>query len=418
MEKLIISQNAHWKKEYRGLYNRDVVAKIISRLDMPHIEALQGIRRSGKSTIFKLIINYLSKSIDPKKILFINLDDPYFIPFSSDATKFYSIIETAEKLTQRKIEYLFLDEVQSINGWERFVKSAYDTQSFKKIFITGSNASFLDGKLATLLTGRYLSSRVYPFSYKELLEIAGISSYMELIEKRSLVLNLVDNILQNGSFIEVFNAKDENKRDLIKSYYDAIILKDCISNNQVRDTKNFRELSFYLLNNITSIFSYNKISKAIGISDLSAKEYIGYLQESFIMQELKQYSFSIKEQISSKKKIYTIDNGFMLLNFKFSSNFGKLLENLVYSELVKNGYEVYFYNKDVECDFIAIKDNCKIALQVAYELNEDNLKRELNGLKKLPFNVDKKYIITYNQEKNLKDNIKAVSFWKFFYEIW
>ena len=417
MEKLIISQNTHWKKEYRGLYNRDVVAKIISRLDMPHIEALQGIRRSGKSTIFKLIINYLSKSIDPKKILFVNLDDPYFIPFSSDATKFYSIIETAEKLTQRKIEYLFLDEVQSINGWERFVKSAYDTQSFKKIFITGSNASFLDGKLATLLTGRYLSSRVYPFSYKELLEIAGISSYMELIEKRSLVLNLVDNILQNGSFIEVFNAKDENKRDLIKSYYDAIILKDCISNNQVRDTKNFRELSFYLLNNITSIFSYNKISKAIGISDLSAKEYIGYLQESFIMQELKQYSFSIKEQISSKKKIYTIDNGFMLLNFKFSSNFGKLLENLVYSELVKNGYEVYFYNKDVECDFIAIKDNCKIALQVAYELNEDNLKRELNGLKKLPFNVDKKYIITYNQEKNLIDNIKAVSFWKFFYEI-
>jgi len=417
MEKLIISQNTHWKKEYKGLYNRDIVTKIINRLDMPHIEALQGIRRSGKSTIFKLIINYLSKSIDPKKILFVNLDDPYFIPFGSDATKFYNIIEIAEKLTQRKIEYLFLDEVQSINGWERFVKSAYDTQSFKKIFITGSNASFLDGKLATLLTGRYLSSLVYPFSYKELLEIAGINSYIKLIEKRSLVLNLVDNILQNGSFIEVFNAKNENKRDLIKSYYDAIILKDCISNNQVRDTKNFRELSFYLLNNITSIFSYNKISKAIGISDLSAKEYINYLQESFIMQELKQYSFSVKEQISSKKKIYTIDNGFMLLNFKFSSNFGKLLENLVYSELVKNGYEVYFYNKDFECDFIAIKDNYKIALQVAYELNEDNLKRELNGLKKLPFNVDKKYIITYNQEESLKDNIKAVSFWKFFYEI-
>ena len=417
MEKLLISQNLHWKQEYKEVYNREIVKKIIDRLDMPHIEALQGIRRSGKSTIFKLLINYLSKSIDSKKILFVNLDDPYFIPFSSDATKFHTIIETAEKLTQTKIEYLFLDEVQSIEGWERYVKSAYDSQSFKKIFITGSNASFLDGELSKLLTGRYLSSKVYPFSFRELLEISGINSYFELIEQKPMVLNLLDNMLQNSSFIEVFKAKDEYKRELIKSYYDAVILKDCISNNQVRDTKNFKKLSFYLLNNTTSLFSYNKIAKAIGISDLSVKEYIGYLEESFIIQELKQYYFSVKKQLSSKKKIYIIDNGFLLLNFKFSSNLGKLLENLVFSELIKNGFEVYFYNKDFECDFIAIKENKKIALQVAYELNEQNRTREINGLKKLPFDVDKKYIITYNQEESLSDNIKVISFWKFFYEI-
>jgi len=154
MEKLLISQNKHWKSEYKKLYHRDIVDKITNRIELNQIEVIQGIRRSGKSTIFKLLINCLSKTINPKKILYINLDDPFFIPYSNDATKFYDIVEIAEKLSGEKIEYLFLDEVQAINGWERYIKSVYDSQTFKKIFITGSNAKFLSKDLAVLLSGR------------------------------------------------------------------------------------------------------------------------------------------------------------------------------------------------------------------------------------------------------------------------
>jgi len=151
----------------------------------------------------------------------------------------------------------------------------------------------------------------------------------------------------------------------------------------------------------------------VGINDKSAKEYLSYLEESYLCTELKQFSFSLKEQQSSKKKIYFNDNGFVALSFKFSSNHGKLLENLVLTELIKEGYEVYFYNKNFECDFIVKKENKLLAIQVCYELNSENQKRELNGLKKLPFEVEEKIVLTYNQSEDL-EGIRVVAFGEFF----
>ncbi len=416
MEKLIISQNIHWKQRYKNLYSRSILTKIIDRLSLRQIEVLQGIRRSGKSTIFKLLINYLSKNINPKEILYINLDDPFFVPFSKDATKFYDVIEYAKKLTGREVKYLFLDEIQAIDGWERFVKSAYDSELFKKIFVTGSNSSFLNSKLSILLTGRYLSTMVYPLTFKEILQINKIDSYIDLVEQKAKSLSIVDDMMQNGSFVEVFDAPNFAKRDIVKHYYETILFKDCVLNNSIREVKSFRDLSFYILNNASSLYSYLSLAKSVGINDTSTKEYIRYLEDSFMLYEVKQFSYSLKEQNSSKKKIYLSDNGFMLLGLKFSSNLGLLLENLVFSELLKSGFELYFYNKDFECDFIAKKEDKLIALQVCYELNEKNLKREIRGLNKLPFNCDEKYIITYNQEDNSKD-IKIVPFWKFAFEL-
>ena len=415
MEKLILSQNIHWKNPYKNLYIRSDLSKIIDRLELKQIEAIQGIRRSGKSTIFKLLINYLSKKNDPKQILYINLDDPFFIPFANDATKFHDIMQSAEKLTGQKVKYLFLDEVQSINGWERYVKSAYDMELFEKIFITGSNATFLDGELAKLLTGRYLSTKIYPLSFKEILMINSIESYMDIVDQRAKVLGIVGNMMEYGSFVEIYNSPKQFRRDLIKSYYETILLKDCVSNNAIRDVKSFKELSYYLISNMTSLYSYSSLSKAVGVTDVSTKEYLSYLEDSFLMQELKQFSFSLKEQNSSKKKIYLKDNGFMLLNFRFSQNLGILFENLVYTELIKAGYDVYFYNKNFECDFIAKKENKTIAIQVCYELNDRNRKREFNGLIKLPFGVDEKVLLTYNQDDDSRDDeIKVVRFWEYF----
>jgi predicted AAA+ superfamily ATPase len=207
MNNIILSQNKHWKSSYKELYQRDVFNYLVKKLDLKHIQVLQGIRRSGKSTMFKLLINHLSQEIDPQEILYINFDDPFFIPYSNDATKLYEVIQTAQKLTQKKITYLFLDEIQAINGWERYVKSVYDSEEFKKIFITGSNSSLLNGDLATLLTGRYITQKIYPLSLQEILKINNISSYMELSSNIPKVLNIVDNMLQYGSFVEVYNNK-------------------------------------------------------------------------------------------------------------------------------------------------------------------------------------------------------------------
>ncbi|HEC45899.1 MAG TPA: ATP-binding protein, partial [Epsilonproteobacteria bacterium] len=143
------------------------------------------------------------------------------------------------------------------------------------------------------------------------------------------------------------------------------------------------------------------------------KEYVSYLEDSYLVDDLKHYSYSLKEQNNSKKKIYSNDNGFLSLSYSFSENSGKMLENLVYTELIKAGYEVYFYNKNFECDFIAIKDDKSIAIQVCYKLHDQNRKREVGGLTKLPFEVDSKYIITYNQSDTL-ENIKVVKFWEYF----
>ena len=414
MEKVILSQNKHWNKPYAELYDRDIFSSLVKKLDVKHIQVLQGIRRSGKSTLFKLLINHLSLEIDPQEILYVNLDDPFFIPYSDDATKLHDVIQIAQKLTQKKITYLFLDEVQAINGWERYVKSVYDNEAFKKIFITGSNSSLLNGDLATLLTGRYLTTKVYPLSLKEILKINDITTYMQLVEHLPKVLNIVDNMIKYGSFVEIYDNKEEFRREILSSYYDTILLKDCVANNAIRDVKSFKELSYYLLSNVTSLYSYNSLAKAIDINDKSAKEYVSYLEDSYLIDELKHYSYSLKEQNNSKKKIYSNDNGFLSLSYSFSENSGKMLENLVYTELIKDGYEVYFYNKNFECDFIAIKEGKSIAIQVCYELHDQNRKRELGGLAKLPFEADEKYIITYNQSEMLDNTIKVVKFWEYF----
>jgi predicted AAA+ superfamily ATPase len=414
MQKVLLTQNIHWERAYKGLYRRDVFDKLESFLETKQIQVIQGIRRSGKSTLFKLLINHLMQTNEPKSILYINLDDPFFTPYRKDARKFYEIVLMAEKLTQTKVDYLFLDEVQNMQGWESYVKSVYDSELFKKIFVTGSNSTLLEGELATLLTGRYLSVEVHPLSFSEILQINAIDSPLKLIKEQPKVLKLIDEMMEYGSFVEVYEQpKEELKREILKTYYQTILLKDCVANHSIREVKSFKELSFYLLSNITSLFSYSSLAKAIGINDKSVKEYLAYLEESYICYELKQYSFSLREQQNGKKKIYFLDNGFIALSFRFSSNRGKQLENLVLSELIKAGYEVWYYNKNFECDFIAQKDGKRVAIQVCYELNDSNKKREFNGLLKLPFEVDEKLIITYNQEY-VNEGIVVTSFWRYF----
>jgi len=414
LETTLYKHNLHWEKPYENLYQRDIFDSIVAKLHLRQIHVLKGIRRSGKTTLFKLIINHLIESVDSKSILYVNLDDPYFTELYSDSKYLYKLLELSQKLTGVKVEYLFLDEIQNVKHWEKFVKSIYDNEVVRKILVTGSNSSLLDGEYATLLSGRYLQDRVTAPSFLEVLKINNINSRLDLIRRKSEVLKIIADMMEFGSFFEVLR-EPTFKRDIILSYYETIIFKDCIANNNLRDTKTFKEISNFIISNSSNLYSYNSIAKATGINDNSIKEYIRVLEDSYLCSEIKQYSYSLKEQIKSKKKIYINDNGFLAQTaFRFSKNLGSTFENLVYTEFRKQGYEIYFYNKYFECDFICKKDDKLIAIQVCYELTGQNREREFNGLKRLKIEVDKKILLTYNQSEELDGEIEVLAFWDWF----
>ena len=413
MKQAIILHNKHWKKKYENLFFRDIVNKLVKKIHLKQIQILTGIRRSGKSSIFKILINYLiDNDINPLNILYINLDDPFFSEIWKDSTKLYDLITISETITGKKIEYLFLDEIQNVNNWEKFIKVNYDNETFKKIFITGSNAKLLEGEFATLISGRYLKEIIYPLNFKEILSLNNINSYLEILDNKSKVLSLIEEMMEYGSFFEVLKEK-EFKRDILLSYLESIIYKDCIMNHKIKDAKFFKNFVQFIISNSSNLYSYNSLAKNVNSNENTIKLYLSFLQEAFLIYELNNFSFSLKKQIKSKKKSYVIDNGLVAqTSFRFTQEKGKLFENLVFSELQKQNYEIYFYNENFECDFLVKKENQIIAIQVAYELNDFNFDREIKGLKKLPFKAEK-YIITFNQEELFED-IKITSFYEFF----
>lgn len=422
MEKALLLHNKHWNNErYPDLFHRDIFDSIFKKLKLREIHVLLGIRRSGKSTLFKLLINRLSEQVDPKELLYINLDDPFFSDVWKDSKELYRVLDTAEKLTGSKVKFLFLDEIQNVMGWEKFVKSVYDAGAFKKIFITGSNSSLLKGDYAKLLSGRYITDSVYPLSFRECLTNNGIKSYLDLVSNKPKALGLLDDLLYNGSFPEVFKTKEPDlKRELLLNYYETIILKDCVANHNIRDIKTFKELSYYLISNISAPYSYNSLARAVKGNENTVKDFIDILEDSFLLKEVRNFSYSLKTQSKAKKKVYCIDNSFMnIVSFKFSENRGKLLENLVHTEFLKSGYtEVYFYNEYKECDFVLKKGKDLIAVQVSYELGGSNKDREVDGLlttmRKLE--IPKGYIISYDTEGSINENALIIPFWKFYGE--
>lgn len=420
LEQTLIDQNPHWDaKSYDHQYERIHNKEAIKDLNFEEIQIVTGIRRSGKSTSLQALINQLLQQHDPKSILYINLDDPNYTDIWNRPTAFYDIVIAAEKLTTVPIQYLFLDEIQNVIAWEQYVKSVYDSKKFKKIIVTGSNADLLNSDYATLLSGRHVKTHIYPLSYRELLHSHKITNKLQLAKHKAKALNIFDGLLHFGGFPRVCTTQDTARRHrLLQSYYETILLKDCINNHKIRDTRMLMNLSHYMMTNISSCFSYNSISRALGSNENTMQHFIQIFQNAYFISELKQFSYSAKDQPRSKKKIYCIDNGLInAATFKFSNDYGKLFENLVYSELLKNNYEnICFYNDQKECDFIAFQGKTPIAIQACYDLNSINQEREINGLNAAmeKFSISTGLIITYDQEKVLSKKIKIMPFWKFF----
>jgi Predicted ATPase (AAA+ superfamily) len=420
MEKAIIIQNPHWRGGfYKHLQERSCFDDIKNNLQVRHIQVITGIRRSGKSSIFRMLVNELMKQENPKSILTLNMDDPLYYETWGNPGTLYNIIELAEKLSGEKIKYLFIDEAQTIKGWETFVKSAYDSELFNKIFVTGSNSSFLNNEYSTLLSGRYLENNVFPYSLREILSQNKIHSCYDAISQSPKVLRLLDDCLEWGCFPEIKPLKNnEIKSNLLKSYFDSIIMKDCISRYQIADIATFKKLLLYSISNVGAVCSYKSLGKAAGTNENTAKKYINMLNDSRIIQDISNFAFSLKENVRNNHKIYVADNGITnAVSYRFWDNKSKLFENFVFNELQKQKHEeITFSNDNGECDFV-IKDGVNYqAIQVCYEITNENRAREVGIFNKIEkeTTLTRKMIITYNQEIKIGD-IEVIPIWKWIY---
>ncbi|MBQ3191702.1 MAG: ATP-binding protein [Bacteroides sp] len=417
MEKTLVQQNPQWNgKPFKGLANRRIMQNLLDKQHLPHIQILTGVRRCGKSTIFKLLMNdLLASGISPKTILNINLDAPVFIPLWDNAQHLNSIIEAAEQLTGEKVQYLFLDEVQQIQDWEIYVKAVYDTQAFRKIYITGSNSNLLKNRFSSLLSGRYFANEIRPFSIAESLATIGVHSTLDGYQNLPQVLRLTSNLIKYGSFPEIVLGKmnDDIKTELLHSYFDSIVQKDCILYNAIRDPHLFYRCTHYLLQNAGNRFSLQQLGKSLNSNENTMGSYLNYLCDSYICTDIRNFSFSQKETKRSEHKCYCIDNGLMQANTqRFSPDSGRFFENLVFNELCNKGYEnISFDNSKGECDFIAWKDGNVHAFQVCYELNEHNKSRELNGFSIPQLSLASKTLITFNQKEEI-EGIQIVPLWE------
>ncbi len=352
---------------------------------------VSGVRRCGKSTILKQLFNKEEKKI------FLNFEDTRLEEFELSDFEKVEKIAVSEKITC----YIF-DEIQNIIGWEKYVRSAHD-KGFN-IYITGSNASMLSRELGTKLTGRHFQTELFPFSYLEFL------SYTK--EKEGSVS--FKNYLNKGGFPEFLAT---NNYEYLRSLLRDIIIRDIAVRRNIRNEHTVLRLALNLMSNIGKELSYNNISKVLEIKSVRTTiDYCDFLKESYLIDFIPRFSYSIKQQQNNPKKVYSIDTGIARANsLSFSEDYGRMLENAVFLHFRRFFQDILYYKDDQsECDFLVRKqEKIIIAAQVCWNLSEDNLKREIQGLKNamIASGLNKGIIITFDQEDKFGE-INAIPFWK------
>ncbi|MDD3043806.1 MAG: ATP-binding protein, partial [Methanosarcinaceae archaeon] len=352
------------------------------------------MRRCGKTYyMYQLISELLERGIPKSNILYLNLDDDRLQPLNGDELQL--LIETfreMQEISEEECLYLFLDEIQNFPSWERWVKGRYDRLQNVKMVISGSNASLLSQEVSTLLTGRHLSTRMFPFSFAEFLDYHSVTFDMKTLpylEDRSVVKRRFNEYLEKGGFPEPIVYPSVQHRETLQSYFDDIIYRDIISRHGIRNPLIFKALALFCISNIAKPHTYNSLKRLFAsytsLSTDAIINYIAYLEEAFLLFSIRHYDESLKQQMNKPRKLYCIDTGMInAVSFKMSSDTGRLYENLVFIQLLHSGNEIYYWQdqKALEVDFV-IKEGLKPTrlIQVCSNLSDpETKKREVNGL--------------------------------------
>lgn len=352
------------------LYPRELLTEIDT--ETQEVVDIVGPRRSGKSFILKLLIQKLGNN---KNWLYVNFEDPFFV-LNNEPRIIEQLIETYKEYFSPNLQYLFFDEIQNIHQWESAIRKLRDAAGYK-IYITGSSSKLLSGELATLLSGRHLSYQLFPLSFAEYLTFKGVDipDKKGMVVKELTMLKYFDNYVAEGGFPQVVLT---GKKELAKQYYIDIVERDIIKRYDVREKEVLEKLGLFLLGSSAKTASIAQLKKTYGISFVAASTYIEYFKDAFVVFDTPQFSYSLKRQQKSLKKIYAVDTGLAnAVSFRLSEDKGRLLETAVFLHLKRLGKDIFYYKtqKNTECDFVIKQQDTMLPIQVSWNLVGEKTKQ-------------------------------------------
>lgn len=424
--KILLDWN-FWQKDIQiGTPRKFYIDRLKSLLNSGQIITITGARRSGKSFIMRQLAKSLvDGGIPAHNILIINFEDPRFPKLDTEFLD--RIYETyLEFVKPNGKPHIFLDEVQGVEHWEKWVRSFHELRK-GNLVLSGSNAKLLSRELGTLLTGRHLDLTVLPLSFGEFLQFRGLSAKnkMEALANEIAIKGYLRDYLEYGGFPEV--ALRENKKEILLTYFNDLIEKDLIRRHNIRKGEKLKELLRFYFSNISSPITFGSVEKFLGISADTIQKFSNAMENSYLLFFNKRFSFKVKEQEQSPRKIYAIDPGLAnVIGFKFSENIGKLAENAVYLKLLHMAIsnpdiEIYYWKDDQhrEVDFI-VKERTDVThcIQVAWDIQQLKTKeREIKSLLRGMEALKKNEGIVINseiegEEKVDGKTIKFVPLWK------
>ncbi len=401
------------------LYNIYEVAKMINRpmylntliqtIDKDFVKLLVGVRRSGKSTLLKLLQQYLLKNkINPKRIIEINFEMIEFDELKDKQT-LHNYINN--NILGEKKHYLFIDEVQEIPEWARIINSLKASFNLD-IYVTGSNARVFTGEHLTYLAGRYISISVFPLMYQEFIQFRGLGEEFSNHY----------NAFLDSSFPAIVLEPNQNLKNIMKQdMFEAIFQRDMILRGHIRNESLFLKVARFILEHIGSMISTNKITATLNsqgtkISYEAVDNYISLMVKSYFLYPCQRYDIRGKEILKTNGKYYVIDFGIrQKLIPNIESNTGRILENFIYLELIKKGYDVYVgkVGRDYEIDFVAIRNNKKTYIQVSESIIDPKTReREIK-----PFNyirgISNSYLVTFDEIKYESEQFNHINVFDF-----
>lgn len=418
----------YWNKDIDGVKNRPLYdEKIIKFINKDEIVVIKGIRRCGKSTLMLNQIKKLISSGVPKEnILLVNLEDPRFLNHLD--------VELLEEIKNTYLEYLnpsakpyiFLDEIQNIPSWEKWVNKEYELKK-SYLTITGSNSSMLSSEIATVLSGRYISIDVYPLSFKEFLEFNDlqITSKLDIVNFKIELNRYFEQFIKHGGFPKTIEYEQSDIKEILTTYKDSILLKDIVARFKLKNFHTLEEIAAFLLSNTGIIQSTSKIKNNFSISFDMARNYVEYLKKAYMIHEIKKFDYSLKKQNVNDKKYYSCDLGlsniFRVPNLQTR---GDDLETIVFLELKRRGYEVHYYktSNDLEIDFVVSSNNTIVELiQVSKSVKDKKTqKREVTPFPKtieeLKLSNDIKCTIISEDNSTTIDTVEVVNIQEFLFK--
>ena len=396
LKKIIFEQ-----QEYCKYVTQETVPRCIEEewLTTTEILIITGIRRCGKSVLLQQMRRKLSE-----QDFFFNFDDERLVNFT--VSDFQTLQECFFELFGEQHTYYF-DEIQNVKGWETFVRRLYNEGN--KVIVTGSNARMLSRELGTHLTGRYIAVEIFPFSFQEYLQLANIQVAPKdyyLTSKRSILLGQFKEYMEKGGFPKYLQSPSAR---YLSSLYDSIVFRDVMARNGLTNEKEMQELVFYLASNATKRITYSSLGKIVGIRHSeTVKNYLEYIEQTYMIFQLMKYSPSVKVQMLNPKKIYFIDNAIVSrIGFNATENMGAKLENMK-----RRGYDVFYHADKKECDFVVREGmSIKEAYQVTIAMNgEKTRKREIAGLAEAmdAYGLTEGYILTMEEKEDLQIDGKTI----------